>query len=57
MTAAKPRQDRPAEAGPTRESIPPQSQVEGGPDTPLELGATGWKNTLKRAGNSARNQW
>jgi len=50
MTAAKPRQDRPAEAGPTRESIPPQSQVEGGPDTPLELGATGWKNTLKRAG-------
>ena len=34
----------------TSESIPPQSQVSGGPDTPLELGATGWKNTLKRTG-------
>ncbi|MFY9930237.1 MAG: YihY/virulence factor BrkB family protein [Streptosporangiaceae bacterium] len=31
------------------ESIPPQSAVEGGPDTPLELGGTGWKNTFKRA--------
>ena len=36
--------------GVTSESIPPQSQVSGGPDTPLELGATGWKNTLKRTG-------
>ena len=34
----------------TSESIPPQSKVTGGPDTPLELGGTGWKNTLKRAG-------
>jgi membrane protein len=34
----------------TSESIPPRSQVSGGPDTPLELGATGWKNTLKRTG-------
>ena len=54
MTAVKPRQDRSAaegEAGPgVQESIPPQSQVEGGPETPLELGGTGWKNTLKRAG-------
>lgn len=32
------------------ESIPPQSRVSGGPDNPLELGGTGWKNTLKRAG-------
>ena len=32
------------------ESIPPQSKVSGGPDTPLELGTTGWTNTLKRAG-------
>jgi membrane protein len=24
--------------------------VSGGPDTPLELGSTGWKNTLKRTG-------
>jgi membrane protein len=31
------------------ESIPPQSAVSGGPETPLELGGTGWKNTLKRA--------
>ena len=34
----------------TSESIPPQSTVSGGPDTPLELGAAGWKNTLKRTG-------
>jgi membrane protein len=31
------------------ESIPPQKAVSGGPDTPLELGGTGWKNTLKRS--------
>ena len=30
------------------ETIPPQSQVSGGPDTPLELGGTGWRDTLKR---------
>ena len=34
----------------TSEPIPPQSTVSGGPDSPLELGATGWKNTLKRTG-------
>jgi len=34
----------------TSESIPPRSKVSGWPDTPLELGATGWKNTLKRTG-------
>jgi membrane protein len=33
-----------------RETIPPNRQVEGGPDSPLELGAAGWKNTLKRTG-------
>jgi len=32
------------------ETIPPQSQVSGGPETPLDLGGTGWKNTFKRAG-------
>jgi membrane protein len=32
------------------ESIPPQSAVSGGPETPLDLGGTGWKNTLKRTG-------
>jgi membrane protein len=32
------------------QSIPPQSEVSGGPQTPLEIGGTGWKNTLKRTG-------
>jgi membrane protein len=32
------------------ETIPPQDAVSGGPETPLELGGTGWKNTLKRTG-------
>jgi membrane protein len=31
-----------------RETIPPQNGTAGGPDTPLELGETGWRNTLKR---------
>jgi membrane protein len=46
------RQDTSVRGGPatTRaEAIPPQSRVEGGPDTPLELGKTGWRHTLKRA--------
>jgi membrane protein len=34
----------------TGQSIPPQSEVSGGPDTPLQLGGTGWRNTLKRTG-------
>ena len=46
MTAPNPRHGR--NAG--QETIPPQSEVAGGPETPLELGGTGWKNTLKRAG-------
>ena len=29
--------------------IPPPSRIEGGPNTPLELGRTGWKHTIKRA--------
>jgi membrane protein len=32
------------------EAIPPQNEVSGGPDTPLELGGTGWKYILKRTG-------
>jgi membrane protein len=43
-------QARDQDPAPGQESIPPQSQVEGGPETPLELGGTGWKNTLKRTG-------
>ena len=55
MTALNPRHGGPADGGAGRgrqadESIPPQSQVSGGPQTPLELGGTGWKNTLKRTG-------
>ena len=46
MTAANPRHGR--NAG--QETIPPQNEVAGGPETPLELGGTGWKNTLKRTG-------
>ncbi len=29
--------------------IPPQSQVVGGPETPLQLGGAGWRHTIKRA--------
>jgi membrane protein len=39
-------QDRPAEG----ETIPPQGTLSGGPQTPLELGGTGWRNTFTRAG-------
>ena len=46
MTAPNPRHGR--NAG--QETIPPQNEVSGGPETPLELGGTGWKNTLKRTG-------
>ena len=35
---------------PPEETIPPQNEVSGGPDSPLELGRTGWRNTLKRTG-------
>jgi membrane protein len=30
------------------EAVPPQSEVSGGPGRPLEISATGWRNTLKR---------
>ena len=33
-----------------QQSIPPERSVSGGPDSPLELGATGWRNTIKRTG-------
>jgi membrane protein len=32
------------------ETIPPQNETTGGPDTPLELGKTGWRDTLTRTG-------
>ena len=36
-----------------RETIPPQTELNegsGGPRTPLQIGETGWRNTLKRTG-------
>jgi membrane protein len=53
MTAPNQRQGRPGGVEVDRQdtdSIPPQTEVSGGPDNPLELGGTGWKYTLKRAG-------
>jgi membrane protein len=40
-----------AKAGSGREAevIPPRSEVAGGPETPLELGETGWRHVLTRA--------
>lgn len=38
-----------ADSGQATEVIPPQREVAGGPDNPLELGGTGWLLTLKRA--------
>ena len=32
------------------ETVPPQNEVSGGPDSPLELGGTGWRNTVRRTG-------
>ncbi len=29
--------------------IPPRSEVSGGPETPLQLGRHGWRDTMKRA--------
>lgn len=31
------------------EVVPPRSEVSGGPETPLELGGAGWRDTLKRS--------
>ena len=44
-TAWRPMDGRSAVAG----AIPPQTESSAGPDTPLELGETGWRNTLKRS--------
>jgi membrane protein len=41
--------DMQAPAEQAGESIPPPDKVPGSPDSPLELGGTGWKYTLKRA--------
>ncbi len=38
-----------AVSGRAAEAIPPQSQIVGGPETPLQLGGAGWRHTIKRA--------
>jgi membrane protein len=60
MTTLNPRDGRrtdqqagvgqPSQAQPPDESVPPPDKVPGSPDSPLGLGGTGWKFTLKRAG-------
>jgi len=35
---------------PSAKAIPPVREMEGGPDSPLEIGKTGWLNTAKRTG-------
>jgi membrane protein len=44
------RDGSPGSNTPGGETIPPVNTVSGGPDTPLDIGATGWRNTFKRAG-------
>ena len=37
-------------SGSSGDEIPPPHKVSGGPDSPLEIGQAGWRNTLKRSG-------
>ena len=37
------------------EAVPPQTKDSPGPDTPLELGKTGWRDTLKRSFKEFKN--
>ena len=48
-TAASQPTDAPPEVTQSGEVIPPVRDLEGGPDNPLEIGKTGWRNTLQRA--------
>ena len=43
-------EDRTRDDAAGTDAIPPPDKVPGAPDNPLELGETGWKYTLKRAG-------
>jgi membrane protein len=49
VPAQRDAQDNPADETQNGEAIPPIRNLEGGPDNPLEIGPTGWKNTLKRS--------
>jgi membrane protein len=44
------RADAAAESGDEQNTIPPLHDIEGAPETPLELGETGWWHVIKRAG-------
>jgi hypothetical protein len=37
-------------AGAAQETIPPQNEVPGGPDMPLEIGKAGWRQAVQRTG-------
>jgi hypothetical protein len=39
----------------TQQEVPPPSKIRGGPDTPLELGKTGWRDLLKRSAKEFKN--
>jgi len=50
MAGPNPKADAGANRGNAAgETVPPQTEGSAGPDTPLELGETGWRNTLKRS--------
>jgi hypothetical protein len=42
--------DAAVESGDEQNTIPPLRDIEGAPETPLELGRTGWWHVIKRAG-------
>jgi hypothetical protein len=44
MTALNRKRGRHAGTGTSHETIPPQNEVSGGPQTPLQIGETGWRN-------------
>jgi membrane protein len=50
MTDASDTRGRPVPGTRGGETIPPQSEVSGGPDTPLEIGAAGWLDIIWRTG-------
>jgi membrane protein len=50
MTEASDTRGRPVPGLRGGETIPPQSEVSGGPETPLEIGATGWLEIIWRTG-------
>jgi membrane protein len=49
MARREDKRDAAAGRGAVAEAIPPQTGSSAGPDTPLELGETGWRNIVKRS--------